>query len=194
MQIPHHPMTTPFTAPRSGGASAAAASSPSSGSSNSTSSSSTSSAKITANDFLQLLLTELQNQDPTADTDPNEYVDQLVQVNSLQQLIQMNQTLDGGPTLTGESSGMLQQLNQINEVLDDASSTSAQVNSRHISVSAKTTAAMSAGNLSPVSNAKLQAAAEHIASALSPKPNQAVGTSETQALEQFATRLRAGAQ
>jgi hypothetical protein len=56
-----------------------------------------------------LLVTELQNQDPTADTDPNEYVDQLVQVNSLQQLIQMNQTLDGGPTLTGASNGVLQE-------------------------------------------------------------------------------------
>jgi flagellar basal-body rod modification protein FlgD len=46
---------------------------------------------ITANDFLTLLVTELKNQDPTANTDPNAYVDQLVQVNSLQQLIQINQ-------------------------------------------------------------------------------------------------------
>jgi len=57
-------------------------------------------------------VTELQNQDPTANTDPNEYVDQLVQVNSLQQLIQANQGLtniDGGlgaiyQTLTGTGS------------------------------------------------------------------------------------------
>ena len=48
-------------------------------------------ATITANDFLTLLVTELKNQDPTANTDPNEYVDQLVQVNSLQQLIQIDQ-------------------------------------------------------------------------------------------------------
>src|SRR5580704_13661632 len=72
-----------------------------SSSSSSSDSDSTSTATITANDFLQLLVTELQNQDPTANTDPNEYVDQLVQVNSLQQQIQMNQTMDGGPTLTG---------------------------------------------------------------------------------------------
>ncbi len=51
------------------------------------------SATISANDFLTLLVTEMQNQDPTADTDPNEYVDQLVQVNSLEQLININQTL-----------------------------------------------------------------------------------------------------
>ena len=41
------------------------------------------SATITANDFLTLLVTEMKNQDPTANTDPNEYINQLVQVNSL---------------------------------------------------------------------------------------------------------------
>jgi len=61
--------------------------------SGSTSSADTNSATVTANDFLQLLVTEMKNQDPTADTDPNEYVNQLVQVNSLQQLIQINQDL-----------------------------------------------------------------------------------------------------
>ena len=53
------------------------------------------SAAISANDFLTLLVTEMQNQDPTADTDPNEYINQLVQVNSLEQLISINQTLTG---------------------------------------------------------------------------------------------------
>jgi len=51
------------------------------------------SATITSNDFLTLLVTELQNQDPTANNDPNAYIDQLVQVNSLEQLIQINQDL-----------------------------------------------------------------------------------------------------
>jgi len=50
-------------------------------------------ASITANDFLTLLVTEMKNQDPTAATDPNEYINQLVQVNSLEQLISINQTL-----------------------------------------------------------------------------------------------------
>lgn len=50
-------------------------------------------ATIAANDFLTLLVTEMKNQDPTASTDPNEYVNQLVQVNSLQQLISINETL-----------------------------------------------------------------------------------------------------
>jgi flagellar basal-body rod modification protein FlgD len=51
------------------------------------------SASVTANDFLTLLVTEMKNQDPTANTDPNEYINQLVQVNSLQQLISINDTL-----------------------------------------------------------------------------------------------------
>jgi len=54
---------------------------------------SSSSATISANDFLTLLVTEMQNQDPTADTDPNEYINQLVNVNSLEQLIDINQNL-----------------------------------------------------------------------------------------------------
>src|SRR3569833_2750959 len=57
------------------------------------SSSSGSATSIAANDFLTLLVTEMKNQDPTSSTDPNEYVNQLVQVNSLQQLISINETL-----------------------------------------------------------------------------------------------------
>jgi len=73
---------------------------------NSSSDTSDSGATISANDFLTLLVTELQNQDPTADTDPNEYINQLVEVNSLEQLISINQTLTtdlGAPA--GSASG-----------------------------------------------------------------------------------------
>ena len=71
------------------------------------SSNSDDSATISANDFLTLLVTEMQNQDPTADTDPNEYINQLVQVNSLEQLISINQTLtsDSIEATTGSNSG-----------------------------------------------------------------------------------------
>jgi len=48
---------------------------------------------ITSSDFLTLLVSELKNQDPTAPTDPNAYITQLVGVNSLQQLISINQDL-----------------------------------------------------------------------------------------------------
>jgi flagellar basal-body rod modification protein FlgD len=63
------------------------------GNSSSTGGSSSDSATISSSDFLTLLVTELQNQDPTANTDPNEYVNQLVSVNSLEQLININSTL-----------------------------------------------------------------------------------------------------
>jgi flagellar basal-body rod modification protein FlgD len=104
MQIPaHHAATLPFTAAAMSAPATAVKSSAASSSSSSddSSTSSTSSASITANDFLELLVTEMKNQDPTADTDPNEYIDQLVQVNSLEQLIQINQDLGGGSAASG---------------------------------------------------------------------------------------------
>ncbi len=48
---------------------------------------------ITSADFMTLLVTEMKNQDPTQPTDPNAYIQQLVGVNSLQQLISINQDL-----------------------------------------------------------------------------------------------------
>src|SRR5579859_6186265 len=59
----------------------------------SSSGTSTDNATITANDFLTLLVSELKNQDPTQPTDPSAYIQQLVGVNSLQQLIQINKGL-----------------------------------------------------------------------------------------------------
>ena len=69
---------------------------------------------ITSSDFLTLLVGELKNQDPTQPTDPNEYITQLAQVNSLEQLIQINSgisTLDSAvpatttPSSTGATTG-----------------------------------------------------------------------------------------
>lgn len=64
-------------------------------------------ASITSNDFLTLLVTEIQNQDPTTQTDPMQYITQLVGVNSLEQLIQINQTLSSSagavPGAAGQS-------------------------------------------------------------------------------------------
>jgi flagellar basal-body rod modification protein FlgD len=84
---------------------ASASSGASSSSSSSSSSSDGNSAIISANDFLELLVTEMQNQDPTDATDPNEYINQLVNVNSLEQLIDINQTLSGAfaPSTTGDA-------------------------------------------------------------------------------------------
>jgi flagellar basal-body rod modification protein FlgD len=58
-----------------------------------TSSTTTPAGTITSSDFLTLLVSELKNQDPTQPTDPNAYIQQLVGVNSLQQLISINQGL-----------------------------------------------------------------------------------------------------
>lgn len=65
----------------------------------------TNQATITANDFLTLLVTEIQNQDPTSQTDPMQYITQLVGVNSLEELVQINQTLSTatGVTPTGDA-------------------------------------------------------------------------------------------
>jgi flagellar basal-body rod modification protein FlgD len=68
-----------------------AATSSTNGTTTSNSSSAASNSNITANDFLTLLVSELKNQDPTQPTDPNQYITQLAQVNSLQQLISINQ-------------------------------------------------------------------------------------------------------
>lgn len=113
MQIPVHHGAIQHSAMLPSGVAAGAASRPiaaplASSSSGSSSSSSMSEATITANDFLELLVTEMKNQDPTANTDPNEYINQLVQVNSLEQLIQINQDLGGSSTAdsTGDVSAV----------------------------------------------------------------------------------------
>jgi flagellar basal-body rod modification protein FlgD len=72
----------------------------------SSSSSTDDSATISGNDFLTLLVSELKNQDPTQPTDPTEYITQMVGVNSLQQLIEINQGLssvEGTSTSTASS-------------------------------------------------------------------------------------------
>ena len=96
MQPLHHPTMSPVTALDSSSGTSGTSSSSSSDSGDTT---------ITANDFLSLLVAEMKNQDPTADTDPNAYIDQLVQVNSLQQLIQINQDLGSSSSTSGSGSG-----------------------------------------------------------------------------------------
>ncbi len=68
------------------------------------SSSATSSANgstLGSSDFLTLLVSELKNQDPTQPTDPTSYITQLAQVNSLEQLVDVNTQLTSlGGTLT----------------------------------------------------------------------------------------------
>jgi flagellar basal-body rod modification protein FlgD len=63
---------------------------------------------ISSSDFLTLLVTEMKNQDPTQPTDPNAYIQQLVGVNSLQQLISINQDLTANATTPASTTGATQ--------------------------------------------------------------------------------------
>jgi flagellar basal-body rod modification protein FlgD len=73
----------------------------STGSTDASSAAADSSSTITANDFLTLLVAEMKNQDPTQPTDPNAYISQMVDVNSLQQLIGINQGITSLDTSVG---------------------------------------------------------------------------------------------
>lgn len=79
----------------------ASGSSSTSGTTGSSSSSNGTSPTDLQSTFLNLLVTELQNQDPTQPVDPTEMVSQMVSLNQLDQLISINQTLSG---MTGTSS------------------------------------------------------------------------------------------
>jgi flagellar basal-body rod modification protein FlgD len=94
---------------QSGATNKAAAAKPAAATAKDASTSSTSDAgDITSTDFLTLLVTEMKNQDPTQPTDPNAYIQQLVGVNSLQQLISINQELGvaTGSTASSNSSAV----------------------------------------------------------------------------------------
>ena len=57
------------------------------------SASSSSSQMLTANDFMQILVAEFENQDPTQPSDPTQYASQMVEFSNLGQLQSINQDL-----------------------------------------------------------------------------------------------------
>jgi flagellar basal-body rod modification protein FlgD len=58
------------------------------------------------NQFLQLLTAQLRNQDPSAPTDPTQFVSQLAQFSTVEQLVQGNTKLDTiSQTLSGQALG-----------------------------------------------------------------------------------------
>lgn len=83
---------------------------------------------ISSNDFLTLLVTEMKNQDPTANNDPNQYVNQLVQVNSLEQLIDINQNLKEalGTTTTPPATGKSAKAENVASTVADATTRTAR--------------------------------------------------------------------
>ena len=95
-------MTAPVQTPTAQSTTSTGSSS-TSGSSSSSSGSSSSSLQST---FLNLLVTELQNQDPTQPVDPTQMVGQMISLNQLDQLISINQALTsmtGSTTSTSSS-------------------------------------------------------------------------------------------
>ncbi len=64
----------------------------------------TSVANSAENAFLQLLVTELQSQDPTSPMDPTQMVGQMLSMNQLNELISINQTLQTALTPTSGAS------------------------------------------------------------------------------------------
>jgi flagellar basal-body rod modification protein FlgD len=129
-----------------------------------TGSSSGDSATISANDFLTLLVTEMQNQDPTADTDPNEYINQLVQVNSLEQLISINQTLSTalGSSTTGTTTDAAGQTVDSSSVVAGASPVAAASTSQS-GTSASALSAMPGLQSTPSAGSALQSFAARLA-------------------------------
>ena len=73
--------------------SSATAAAAAAGTGSNTSSSLTGSINMNKNDFLQLLMAQLQNQDPMSPEDPKDFVSQLAQFSSLEQQINSNQNL-----------------------------------------------------------------------------------------------------
>jgi flagellar basal-body rod modification protein FlgD len=127
------------------------------------SSTSGNSATITADDFLTLLVTEMKNQDPTANTDPNEYINQLVNVNSLEQLISINQTLTtdlGSSTSDATSSTASAKTNSTQAQAQSSSSSAATTLPGDLSTAASQ---LAPGNLGiPATNAAAQSVAESL--------------------------------
>ena len=71
-----------------------AAQTASSGASSSSSSQQAPSNELTANSFITLLTAQLQAQDPLNPLDPNQMVNELTSMNTLQQIIQIREDLD----------------------------------------------------------------------------------------------------
>lgn len=77
------------------------------------------------NSFLQLLTTQLQNQDPLSPMDDNTFTQQLVEMNGVQQQIQTNSLLQ---TLVNQSAGAADAVNLIGKTVQAASATATMSN------------------------------------------------------------------
>jgi flagellar basal-body rod modification protein FlgD len=77
--------------------------------------------------FLNLLVTELQNQDPTQPVDPTEMVGQMVSLNQLDQLISINQTLQNMSTGSSTAASTSAASQAVRQAATNAANTAAAV-------------------------------------------------------------------
>jgi len=77
-----------------GSAAAAATASSSSGATSSSSTNSSQSPEATKQEFISLLVAQLQNQDPLNPSDGTQFLSQLTEINSFEQLLYIRQDLD----------------------------------------------------------------------------------------------------
>lgn len=91
-----HSNVIPMTATSSGSTSSTGSSSSSSSTGSSSSTSGSSSNQLTQSDFLKLIATELQAQDPTNPLDPSQFMGQLVQFSTLDQVTGIYNILSQG--------------------------------------------------------------------------------------------------
>jgi flagellar basal-body rod modification protein FlgD len=101
-------------------------------STSSSSSSSPTSATVGYNDFLQLLIAQMRNQDPTSPTDMTQYMSQFAQLSSVEQAIQTNTKLDTllSTSALSQAEGLIGRTAAFTS--EDGQSTSGKITAVHI--------------------------------------------------------------
>jgi len=107
---------------------------------------------VNYNEFLQLLITELQNQDPTSPMDPTQSISQLATFSGVEQQVQTNSTLNAMMT----SSALSQAEGVIGKTVTSADgSTSGLVESVTVTSSGATANLNNGGQVSLVSGVSI---------------------------------------
>jgi flagellar basal-body rod modification protein FlgD len=83
-------------------------------------------------DFMKLLIAQLQNQDPMKPTDDTQFIAQLAQFSSLEATNKMNDTLEelAGAQLLGQAASMIGK--QVSAKLEDGTTVSGTVTAVHM--------------------------------------------------------------
>jgi flagellar basal-body rod modification protein FlgD len=115
-------------------------------------------AQLTPSDFINFMVTELQNQDPLDPTDPNQMLQQMSEIGQLQSqdtlqtdltgMVQQNQ-VSSAATMIGE---LVQGTDQNNNAISGIVS-SVQVNSSGVSLQLNTGATLAMGSVTGITNA-----------------------------------------